>query len=271
MNYKAVISDFDDTLLRDDHTVSENTLKTIKDFENAGGFFAVCTGRMTKSALERARALGLEGYVCGYQGGTMADIKTGKLIIDERIPHELSVELLKEVSKLKRNKFQIYDGDRFITTPDNEYSKMYGKLTCVDPTFTDDTLVDYTIKNKLSLNKVLVYIHPIQTKRLIRKFSKKFPTLHFVSSKKNFFEITSEKATKGGMAKTICERMNIRREEMICVGDSLNDISMIKFAGLGACVDNARKEVKKIANHITLSNNDDGVAKIMRDVLDGKL
>lgn len=271
MKYTAVISDFDDTLLKDDHTVSKETLETIKEFEKAGGFFGVCTGRMTKSALDVARELGLSGYVMGYQGGTLCDIKTGELLIEERMSNKDAVAVLKELEKYKRNKYQIYDGDSFIANPDNKYATEYAKAVGVDATITEENLLEYVEKQNVCPNKILMFIHAIQAKRLIKKFSKKFPTLHFVCSKNYLFEITSEKATKGGMAKHISQRLNIPREKMVCVGDSLNDISMIKYAGLGACVANARKEVKKVADHITLSNNEDGVAKIMRDIMDGKL
>ncbi|MFI3167676.1 MAG: Cof-type HAD-IIB family hydrolase [Bacillota bacterium] len=271
MKYTAVISDFDDTLLKDDHTVSRKTIETIKEFEKAGGFFGVCTGRMTKSALDSARSLGLTGYVMGYQGGTLCDIQTGEVLIEERISNGDAIAVVKEIQKLKRNKFQIYNGDSFIANPDNKYAQMYAKAVGVDATITRENLLDYVEKKQICPNKILVYIHPIQAKRLIRKFSKQFPTLHFVCSKKHFFEITSQRATKGKMAKKISEMLGIPREKMVCVGDSLNDISMIEYAGLGACVANARKEVKKIADHVTLSNNQDGVAQIMRDIIDGKL
>jgi hydroxymethylpyrimidine pyrophosphatase-like HAD family hydrolase len=66
--------------------------------------------------------------------------------------------------------------------------------------------------------------------------------------------------SKAGSLQTICDILNIKREEVIAFGDAQNDISMIEFAGMGVAMGNACEELKAAADEITLSNNDDGIA-----------
>jgi Cof subfamily protein (haloacid dehalogenase superfamily) len=66
---------------------------------------------------------------------------------------------------------------------------------------------------------------------------------------------------KGTALKALADQWGIRREEVMAIGDSLNDCEMITYAGIGVAMENAHPEIKKIANYITANNNDSGVAK----------
>ena len=61
----------------------------------------------------------------------------------------------------------------------------------------------------------------------------------------------------------LLEKLNMKKEEMVAIGDGYNDLSMIKFAGLGVAMGNAQEPVKKAADYITLSNDEDGVAVVV--------
>ena len=70
----------------------------------------------------------------------------------------------------------------------------------------------------------------------------------------------SSKVNKGKMLKKVAEYCNIKREEIIAIGDWDNDIPMLKYAGLGIAMDNGSKATKEAADYITKSNVEDGVA-----------
>jgi hypothetical protein len=76
-------------------------------------------------------------------------------------------------------------------------------------------------------------------------------------------EIVNKGVSKGRALKILGGYLGIEREEMIAIGDSENDIEMIKFAGLGVAVENAIDEVKKVADFITKSNMEDGVKYVI--------
>ena len=84
-----------------------------------------------------------------------------------------------------------------------------------------------------------------------------------VSSRFDNFEAMNKGVSKGNAVTILAEHYGIAREQIICIGDSENDLSMIKYAGLGVAMGNADQEVKAAAHYITDSNNCDGVARVI--------
>jgi hypothetical protein len=82
-----------------------------------------------------------------------------------------------------------------------------------------------------------------------------------VSSYSNNFEVMSKGISKGNAVSILSDMLGIERENVMCIGDSENDLSMIKFAGLGVAMGNAAECIKENADYITDINNEDGVAK----------
>ncbi|MDZ4131640.1 MAG: HAD-IIB family hydrolase, partial [Dethiobacteria bacterium] len=87
--------------------------------------------------------------------------------------------------------------------------------------------------------------------------------LSILQSRPYFLEITDQKATKGQALRWLAEREGIKAEEIIAFGDGHNDLDMISYAGLGVAVANARPELLQIANLVTASNSEDGVAAVI--------
>ena len=84
-----------------------------------------------------------------------------------------------------------------------------------------------------------------------------------VSSRFDNFEVMNKGVSKGNAVKILADYYGINSEQVICIGDSENDLSMIKFAGLGVAMGNGSQVVKEAAQYITDSNNCDGVAKVI--------
>ncbi len=85
--------------------------------------------------------------------------------------------------------------------------------------------------------------------------------LHIVSSSNNNFEIMLHSSTKGIAVETLAKKYDITSDEVMCIGDSENDLSMIKYAGIGVAMGNANDEIKAEANYVTDTNENSGVAK----------
>ena len=90
-----------------------------------------------------------------------------------------------------------------------------------------------------------------------------FDKYTIVRSAPFFLEFLNKDANKGTALKALCETINIPIEKSIAVGDEENDQHMIKLAGLGVAMGNARDSIKEIANYVTCSNNEHGVAKVI--------
>lgn len=88
-----------------------------------------------------------------------------------------------------------------------------------------------------------------------------FERYTMVKSSPYFFEILNKQADKGAALKHLAQHLGIKQEEVMAIGDNENDLPMIEFAGIGVAMGNATENVKQIANVITASNNEHGVAK----------
>ncbi|MBR6603189.1 MAG: HAD-IIB family hydrolase, partial [Clostridia bacterium] len=91
----------------------------------------------------------------------------------------------------------------------------------------------------------------------------------FIRSEKTLFEILPKGSGKGNVLPKLSEHLGIDMRKTIAVGDYHNDISMLKAAGLGIAVSNAQPEVKKAADMVTVSNDEDAIAKIISDIDNG--
>ena len=85
-----------------------------------------------------------------------------------------------------------------------------------------------------------------------------------VKSTPYFLEIINKDSSKGVGLAALAKHLNVKKEEIIAVGDAGNDIAMIEYAGLGVAMANAQEDVKKIANEITKSNQEDGVYEVVK-------
>jgi Cof subfamily protein (haloacid dehalogenase superfamily) len=86
-------------------------------------------------------------------------------------------------------------------------------------------------------------------------------------SKPTYLEIMHHTVTKTSAIRFLQEKFNLEQNQIIAVGDNFNDIDMLQYAGLGVAMGNAPEQVKRIANKITSSNDDNGVAKVIQKYL----
>ena len=92
-------------------------------------------------------------------------------------------------------------------------------------------------------------------------------TISVYRSEPYFLELVPPGIDKARSLAVLLEKLNMKKEEMVAIGDGYNDLSMIKFAGLGVAMGNAQEPVKKAADYITLSNDEDGVAEAVEKAI----
>jgi len=119
---------------------------------------------------------------------------------------------------------------------------------------------DY-IKNNYSPNKILIMEKDPAEYLKMQERIKEFKNIESAQSWFGALDISPLGDNKGNAVKKLCEHYNVLPEEVIAFGDNLNDISMIKYAGLGVAMGNAEEKLKIIADYVTDTNDNDGVAK----------
>ena len=267
MKYKLICSDLDDTLLTSDGRIEEDVKKAIARFVKIGGKFCIVTGRMTVGAIPMAKELGLHGEIITYQGAVVSDIDSGEILYSATIPYEDAVEIGKFVEEMGVY-YQTYIGDKFYTEKATEATKLYKKLTQANYEETQIKLSDFISVNKVSPPKMMLICEVDKVPGILKMLVEKFGDKYLINTSKPFLiEIIPQGVSKGIAVKNLAKKYGIRREEIVCVGDSDNDLTMIKYAGLGVCVSNGSKNAINEADLVAPSADEYGVAWLINEVV----
>ena len=266
MKYKAFFCDFDGTIFSDAHKISQRNIDAIRDYRARGGKFFVATGRMFSSIEPHLATLGLtEGEVIIYQGGGIYDIAKGEPIWVQNIALDDAVECLRMLESDPRQNVQmVYIDDKCYSSAPHPAIDMFCEICNIDCNFVGGRLSDYVSNRGDDPTKVLAIAEADDVYAISREYTPQFDKrLSFTRSQKFLVEFTAYGINKGDAVRKVCEKYGLSKEEIICMGDADNDISMIEYAGLGIAVKNAMETTKAHADIIGVSNNHDAVAWVV--------
>ncbi len=259
MRYKLLALDLDDTLLNEEYKISQNNIEALQRAAKAGVIITIATGRMFRSALPFARQLAVDVPIITYHGALIKKAVGEEVIWHRPVPLEIAEEITRYAVK-KGYHMNLFINDRLYAAEENKYTRYYQSITDVGlktvgdvSAFLEGEKVPPTKMNILSFDENMEDI----VKDITDKFGKRVTV---TQSRPHFLEVTHLEATKGKALKHLAEEAGIKREEVAAIGDSLNDVDMLEYAGCGVAVANAREEVKEVAQVITLTNIEDGVA-----------
>ena len=260
--YKMLVTDFDGTLYRSDHTIADDTVKAIKKFVSEGGKFIVCTGRMAQSIRPILYNLGLVGDVLCLQGAILCDIESGKIKSEGGIDWQRGATLLKDLEG-EGEHLQTYISDDMYTARRDIYTEFYEKGCNITANITGIPLSEYVANGKKRINKVVSLGEPHKMRKLYEKYKDYGNGIIVNMSEPTFLEAVDMRYSKGESMKRIAAEYGVGIDEVIAVGDSLNDMTLIESAGLGVAVANADEELKRAADEVTVSNDQDAVKALL--------
>lgn len=260
MEYKMIAIDLDDTLLAQDLSISPINRQAISHAVSMGVIVTISTGRMFRSTVPYVEQLKLDVPVITYQGALIKNAISNEVVLARPLSLDISLEIIEE-SRKHGVHIQTYIGDDYFFDKHNGYSKMYYALSGIEGRAVK-RLEDFLVEEPL---KVLIMDSPETISYLTGLYTEMFKgKAEITISKSNYLEFTNIEASKGSALEHLAQSLGIKREEVIAIGDGYNDISMIKYAGLGVAMSNAPEDVKKHADFITHSNEDDGVAHVIK-------
>lgn len=272
MKYKLMCTDMDGTLLNGNHEISRESIEVIKKAHDKGVKIAVCTGRLHSSAFYFANLLGINAPVISSNGAFIREKDRDKVIYKKTIDKNSLQEILKVCKEYNLNPY-FHTPNRVMGEKEMHSAKIYMDFNKHLPKeekihidiIKEDQWDEIFEKYKHEIVKAIV-IEDKNSKALkdAKDKLKKVEQLEVVSSMSNNFEIMNREVSKGRAVETLAKYYNISKDEIICIGDNENDISMIKYAGLGIAMENGCDEIKKVAQYITDTNINDGVAKVIK-------
>ena len=266
MMYKMIALDMDGTLLNDEKKVSNRNKRAIEKADDFGVKIVVSTGRLFTSASFFGEMIGVKSPIISSNGAYIREKDRDEVIYERLLGSENAYKIVNLCKK--------HDLYCHLFTSDTVFTE---KIIYASFNYANYNL-DMPDDKKININ----VIKPNDWEAIIEKYKDKILKaviadedsdkiialrkdvcdldVEVVSSFSNNIEIMSKGTSKGDAVRVLADFYGINKDEVICIGDGENDISMIKYAGLGIAMGNAIDEVKDAADFVTLSNEDDGVA-----------
>lgn len=256
---KLIAVDVDGTLLNSANKISPRTRDALIAAAKAGHKVVIVSGRPTSGVYHLAEELQFGefgGLLSNYNGGAITNYSTGEVIANHTLDLELAREILDKTRKLNAE-IIIPRGDMIISDMDNKYLGVERNLLGVETEVVDglrDSL-DFAPNKIIFANDEDLLDEAIPF--LLENFGQ---ATSQVRSQRFYYEIMPKGLSKGTSLLEIANYYGIEKEDVIAFGDELNDYEMVEVAGVGVAMANAVDEIRAIADYITLSNDEDGIA-----------
>lgn len=267
MGYEIIALDIDGTLTTSDRKITERTKSAILKAQQLGKKVVLASGRHDYGIMPTAKELKLDefgGYIMAFNGGKIINAVNGEVIFSVNFPLKY-VNSVYDIIKESNITAMTYEDVHIIANGKvNEYTYVEPKILNMDFVTVDD----FPSYVNFDINKILLAGEPKEIDKYKEIMNEKFKGyLDVFKSAPFFLEIMPLGVNKGASLSIMLKKLGYSQSQLIACGDSYNDMTMIGYAGLGVCMENGEKEVKKIADVIADSNDDDGVAKIVEQYM----
>ncbi len=259
MKYLIAI-DSDGTLRHSDGSISNKTKEIIKKVVDCGNTVVICTARPRYHTLKISCEVGLNKYLISSNGTEIYDNVNKKNIYCKYLPRKECKMIYQETKNLGLRVMFVSENTEYVTMFTRNDSQI----------LLDDNNIDKLLKKDI---KQIMIIS--KEKELVKKYKSSIERksdLCVVDSSREdkeelWFSVISSNSSKGNSLKILAEYLGIPIKNTIAIGNDNNDISMIDIAGIGVAVDNSTDQLKKHADYITKSNDEDGVADYLNKFL----
>lgn len=282
--YKLITIDLDGTLLNRYGEVTEYTKDIIKKTTTKGVLVVLASGRISESVLTIAKEIGADKYYISGNGSVLYDMQKDEILYENYLTKEKVLEII-ELCDKNSIYYNIYTENAVLAKSLNYNVAFYNYENTKKSSDkkTDINIVEdmYNYIKNSNLNKFLKITICDENKIVFSSILRKIKNISDIdvlevshmSQKKiktgtkevevGYFytEVSSKNVDKWFAIEKVMELENIKKEEVMALGDNNNDIVMIKNAGLGVAMGHSNEQVKKVADYITVDNNEDGVAK----------
>lgn len=267
MNYKMIVLDIDGTLTNDEKKITPKTLDALKKAQENGVILVLASGRPVAGLEKLKKELKMDthhGILLAYNGGKLLDAQSGTVLYEKAIPMERAKAVLRHLEQFPVSPMVMKEKCLYVPNKDGymaDYESIINDLEVVET----GTLSEFLNFNPVKIltaapNEVLLE----HMEKITAPFQEKFA---FAMSAPFYLECNMKGINKAASLDRVCQSIGIDSKEIIAFGDAQNDISMVTYAGMGIAMGNACEELKDIADDITLSNNEDGIAAALEKYL----
>lgn len=262
MKIKWCISDIDGTLMNSQRQMPREVIDAVSEYVKRGGIFALATGRSVLSVQEVVAKLEISPYLILCNGGSIYD-PSGNILLNKKVDGETSFRVAEYALKMKFD-FLAYT-EQHLWHPHDSVRVQYFKEKTTIPT------IGFSKPDELPHGDILKFFLWNVNEKIVRDFElncNATKTLNCVQSVNGTIDIDPAGATKGGGVKFLSKHLGLSTDDAAAFGDNLNDVDMLTSVGYPFAVQNAEEELKRVAKRICPSNDDCGVAVMLREFMD---
>ena len=287
--YKLAAIDLDGTMLNQYGIVTQRTKEAIKKVQQQGIEVVIASGRPTNSVKTIAKEIESEKYFISGNGAIIYDIANDEIIYENILKKQKTLDIIK-ICEENSIYYNIYTDKEIIAKSLqcnvlyyhkenlNKEEKNKTRINIVENIYDyisnrDEKIVKITIcdSHPVIFNSIMRKLKEIDeievlevshmSRKMIRQGTEDIPIEYF------YTEISAQNVDKWNAIEFLKDKMQIETEEIVAIGDNINDKKMIENAGLGIAMGESTPVIKEVANQITDSNIDDGVAKALEKLL----
>ncbi|EOH95566.1 Cof-type HAD-IIB family hydrolase [Enterococcus pallens] len=262
---KMIGLDLDGTLLNLENKITDYTRKVLEQTIDKGITVVVATGRPLTGIPKEIRLIPEIRYVLVSNGARVFDLKEDQLVLEKLLLAEDVKRALTILNSYDALREIVFHGVGYIQTDQmkkiekyttNPHMEKYVRETRK----TVDRLEDMLRETKDGFDKInCVFLDSRERKEAFNKMSGTGLALTYGNERN--MEINQKQVNKGSSLIELAKLLGIERQEVMAFGDGVNDLEMLREVGLGVAMDNAMKEVKEVADTITYTNDQEGVAR----------
>ncbi len=258
MSIKLFLTDLDGTLLPKGQKVSPKNIKAVQDLVKAGIIFTIATGRMYGASVEIAKSLDVDVPIITYNGALIKSVG-GEIFYTNYLEPEIILEVTNFCEKNNWH-LQNYSNDDLFYPEYNESAKFYEGAIGVKGKAIGWENMKKEIEN---VPKLLIITPNVEeTERRIKILKEKFgDKINAMKSIPTFVEIIRPNVSKAAAAKILAEKFKIKNSEVMVIGDSHNDLPMLKAFEHSVAMGNAADEIKSVCEFVTDTCENDGFAQ----------
>lgn len=283
--YKLIAIDLDGTMLNQYGIVTQNTKDSIKRAQEKGIEVMIASGRPIDSVKTISKEIGSENYFISGNGSIIYDIKKDEIIYENVLKKQKALEIIK-ICEENSIFYNVYT-EKEIIAKNLQYNVLYyhkENLTKVEEDKTHINIVeniyDYIEKTEAKVLKIMICdkhqtifnaimrklkeVDDIEvlevshmSRKIIRQGTEEIPIEYF------YTEISAKNVDKWTALEFLKEKLQISSDEIVTIGDNVNDKKMIEKSGYGIAMGQSAPKIKEIADYVTDSNMEDGVAKAL--------
>lgn len=268
MDYRLLVLDVDGTLLNDEGNISKRTLAALRKVQQTGVQIILASGRPLHGLWPIAKLLDLDkygGYILAYNGAQIVDAKTNETILSQTIEKEVFPFLEKEANKHGVAIFTYSENEVLTNDASNPYILREARINGM--TVREEkplaAAIDFDPHKCILVNDDYNEIVELETEFKMRLDG----VMNVFRTEPYFLEVVPELIDKANALGVLFETLKIGAKSALVIGNGVADYSMIQMAGLGVAMGNAIDSVKRCADIVTETNNDDGIAHIVEEYI----